>query len=220
MCDRQFTERSSSVTSDRHNYQPTNIYVTNIDVEENSDALKPPEPLRKPRFRQNLKTPKKKESIRALQWQARRSGTNTSPPPDKRRRLHSHRSMAGMIYRLRKRARTVASQALNDPIPQNKEKLEVLNDLVGILNGVNRINRLPHWAHMIATQAFDDPMFIDRFRIMGLSERSEPLPRFSKELSRRRRRTQRLSERSEPGEPSRVRNFPQECLSWGPEWEQ
>ena len=57
MCDRQFTERSSSVNSDRHNYQPTNIYVTNIDVEENSDALKPPEPLRKPRFRQNLKTP-------------------------------------------------------------------------------------------------------------------------------------------------------------------
>ena len=168
MCDRQFTERSSSVTSDRHNYRPTNIYVTNIDVEENSDALKPPEPLRKPRFRQNLKTPKKKESIRALQWQARRSGTKSSPPPDKRRRPHSHRSMAGMIYRLRKRAHTVASQALNDTIPQNKEKLEVLNDLVGILNGVNRINRLPHWAHTIATQAFDDPMFIDRFRIMGV----------------------------------------------------
>ena len=162
MCDRQFTERSSSVTSDRHNYQPTNIYVTNIDVEENSDALKPPEPLRKPRFRQNLKTPKKKESICALQWQARRSGTKSSPPPDKRRRPHSHRSMAGMIYRLRKLARTVASQALNDTIPQNKKKLEVLNDLVGILNGVNRINRLPHWAHMMAKQAFDDPMTIER----------------------------------------------------------
>ena len=73
--------------------------------------------------------------------------------------------MAGMMYRLRKRAHTVASQALNDTIPQNKEKLEVFNDQVGILNGVNRINRR---AHTIATQAFDDPMFIDRFRIMGV----------------------------------------------------
>ena len=70
--------------------------------------------------------------------------------------------MAGMIYRPRKRAQTAASQALNDTIPQNKEKLEVFNDLVGILNGVNRINRLPHWAHMMAKQAFDDPMTIER----------------------------------------------------------
>ena len=160
MCDRQFTERSSSVTSDRHNYQPTNIYVTNIDVEENSDALKPPEPLRKPRFRQNLKTPKKKERrrIRALQWQARRSGTNSSPPPRQTTKT-TRRSMAGMIKRLPKWAHTVASQALGDTIPQNKEKLKVLKDLAGILN---RINRLPHWAHMMAKQAFDDPMTIER----------------------------------------------------------
>ena len=51
-----------------------------------------------------------------------------------------------MINRLPKWAHTVASQALGDTIPQNKEKLKVLNDIVEILS---RINRLPDWAQMI-----------------------------------------------------------------------
>ena len=64
-----------------------------------------------------------------------------------------------MINRLPKWTHTVASQALGDTIPQNKEKLKVFKDLAGILN---RITRLPHWAHVMAKQAFDDPMTIER----------------------------------------------------------
>ena len=156
MCDRQITEWSSSVTSDRHNYQPTNVYMQKKTEteEENSDAPKPEESWRKKWSRKPQSS--RKKTRKALQ--PRRSGTDRSPPPGPTTKT-TRRSTTGMIKRFPKWAHAVASQSLDDTIPQNKEKLKVFKDLAGILN---RINRLPHWAHMMATQAFDDPMTIDR----------------------------------------------------------
>ena len=136
MCDRQITEWPSSVTpdseaSDRHNYQPMNIYVDKkreTEVE-NSDASKPEEPRRRT-SRRSLKYSARERCvlvrcIRALK--SRRSGTNSSPPP-RQKTKPTCRSTAGMINRLPKWAHTVASQALGDTIPQNKEKLKVRNE--------------------------------------------------------------------------------------------
>ena len=154
MCDRQITEWPSSVTpdseaSDRHNHQPMNIYVDKkreTEVE-NSDASKPEEPRRRT-SRRSLKYSAREKCvlvrcIRALK--SRRSGTNSSPPP-RQKTKPTCRSTTGMINRLPKWAHTVASQALGDTIPQNKEKLKVFHDIVEILS---RINRLPDWAQMI-----------------------------------------------------------------------
>ena len=143
MCDRQITEWSSSVTSDRHNYQPTNIYMhkKRETEEENSDAPTPEEPWSRTRRRK----PKYSMRERRKALQARRSGTDRSPPPRPTTKT-TRRSTTGMIKRLPKWAHTVASQALGDTIPQNKEKLKVFNDIVEILS---RINRLPDWAQMI-----------------------------------------------------------------------